>query len=198
MKHLDRIAWTASLVIAILGYAALYRPLAQHVANIETEREMTALAVDRNLAIVRDRAALIRGIGSAKAQLAGVDLASDVPQSVAIFIQEAARRGAVEGVHIVSVDARPPVHGSPSATARLAPAADMSSTPIDLSIEGSYAHVLSELRHLSHERVAAHVQLLSIERGVDAKHPDAPSLNARVHVDLLHHGTIGADHATHS
>jgi hypothetical protein len=186
MIRADRPIWIASAAILVLGTLFLDRPLGRQIAEADVERDTASLAVERNIALVNDRSALAGRLALLSARIAGIEISGDATRAAAAFVHEAAQLGSTSGIRVTGFDGRP-MAGVPGATQRRAtePPAAFTAVPIELSIQGTYAGIVTMVRRLSHGRVPVDVTILSIERAAGPDAQREPLLDARLRVELL-------------
>jgi hypothetical protein len=199
MRRTPATIWFASIVMVALGYLFIDRPLQEQVTNLDIEHDRTLAEIDRNGALAHDAAALAHRYALLHAATAAVDFSEDPNRLVATFVGEATFVAHTGHVRITGFDGRPltrvaatPAVTPPSTTEAIA------ATTIELTVEGTYANLITSIRHLSHQRVPIRVEVASIERIPDLQHQSAPLLEARIRVDILHRTTANVTRASAS
>jgi hypothetical protein len=199
MKRTNASIWILSVAILALGYLFICRPLEEQVNEVDRTRGQTVAEIDRNVAIARDAAALGHQYDALRARTAAVDLSDDSVRLVAVFIREATAVARASHVRITGFDGRPLTRAATAPIGRATPVPSaFSATTIELTVEGSYAHLITGLRQLSHQRVPVRVEVASIERTADPQQRREPLLDARIRVDILYRTTAKAAHASAS
>jgi hypothetical protein len=176
---LDRLRVTlfALLAVVLVGYLGL-RPIAAAIdvryAQLATLQAQLRTRVD----LERRRAALDGEARVLRGELAGFHLHESRAQLIARFLRVLTPAAAFNHVRIDKVVA-------PSPTAPTGPTAGLERVPLDLSVHGAYADVLTLMRAWSGFGFALNVGVGSLVSERSAATPTRPQLNAVLHVLLL-------------
>jgi hypothetical protein len=186
-QHETQLLWSLAVVVFLAGYFLVYRSFEDRIAANYGATADVVDALRHNDMTLAHRPALEEADRRLRAALQAVDLRSDRAAIVASFVRETARVAAVHNVGVSAIegprgDVRMAPRTRPTDIVAQAPVALFETIPLDLTINGSYRDLLTTIGDLSHARVLAQIDLISIERLPVAgkNHP----LTARLQVTL--------------
>lgn len=170
------------LLVAVLGYGIILRPLALQAGDRADaiERERLALAV--RIAGIRGLGPLERERSELERELRALHLDAGRATTLARFLALASEIASGHRVRIAALDEDPPVSDGRNLTHTAAPTLD--ELPLRLTLYGNYVDVMATLRQLVAAPLAARL-------AVDALAPDArsdarrPQLLTALHAVLL-------------
>lgn len=174
-----RLLWSLSVVVLLAGYFLVYRTFEDQIAARFGATSDVVDVLLRNDAVLARRPALETLNKKLLSALHSIALRSDRSAIVALFVRETARVAAVHHLTVLSIEGP---RGDGRLPTRTLPPPLFDSVPLDITLHGSYADLLGAIRDLSHVRVLAEIELISIERtpALGNAHP----LTARLHVNL--------------
>jgi hypothetical protein len=188
-----KLLWFACVLVAASGYAFIYHPYEDAIADTNTSRENIAQAIDQNDALLRRRVVLEHARRELTRSLQSLDLNDDQRTIVALYVREAARITSANQVRITALDMRDSLQTQESPT-NASKLSAFATTPLDLTLVGRYGDLLTTIRALSHARILANVDVASLERSDKLSTDHAPHLSARLHIELKHLLPSGVDH----
>jgi len=189
-----QLLWSLSVVVLLAGYFLVYRTFEDQIAARFGATSDVVDVLRRNDAVLARRPALETLNKKLLSALHSIALRSDRSAIVALFVRETARVAAVHHLAVLSIegprgDGRlptrtlPTVAGTTQTSSLTAPSPPLfDSVPLDITLHGSYADLLGAIRDLSHVRVLAEIELVSIER--TPAPGNAHPLTAHLHVNL--------------
>jgi hypothetical protein len=164
-----RAAAVAALLIIVLTYATVIRPLEGAIAERYADLDSARLSLERSAALEKRLPALERERATLTARLAPLHLRDSRAALVDRFLHAIARTAQRDTVAIQSVVADP------------RPAADLA---LDITIHGPYTRLITAVRDLDSTNVATRIALTAL--GNAQTRPGArPQLDATFHVVLL-------------
>ena len=188
-----KLLWFACVLVITAAYAFIYRPYEDAVANANTSRENVAQAIDQDDALLRRRVALERARRELTRSLQSLDFDDDQPTLVALYVRDASRITSAHHVRITALDMRDSQQPQ-GASANGSTLSVFATTPLDLTLVGSYGDLLTTIRALSRARILANVDISSLERSEKPSTDPATHLSARLHIELKRLLPTGVDH----
>lgn len=164
-------AWLAVLALAIAGYAGVVAPGERTVRSLTRESQHLYELTNRNEAVLRQRASLVRLRDRVRRDLDGLG-AENTPAKAALALIELLDR--VGKQRDVSVGTFAPDETAGSGDAQ----------QISLAIHGSYEEVLPFLSDLTRHRPLVEVESADLQRQSDTS--DGSEIDGQVRVVLYH------------
>jgi len=189
-----QVLWSLAVIVLLAGYFGMYRTQENGLGAEYDSIARVADLLERNAGDLRQLQSLEQVDSELTRRLSSIRLQASPSDVVALFIRETARIGSAHNVSVSAVEApigdsehaRPVVSNvSSDRTSRSAvsEASLFETIPLNLTIRGDYVGLLGTIRDLSHARVLAEVDLMSIERNAGAVEVPRP-LVARLHIVL--------------
>jgi len=195
-KHREtQLLWSLAVLVLLAAYFFVYRSFEDRVATQDSATAGIVDSLSSNDAILARRPQLEEAHRKLASSLRTIDLRSDRSATVALFVRETARVAVAHHVNVTAIDGTRtdnrlpvrPVAIAPVVPGAVVPAVNgvslFESTPLDVTLRGSYSDLLGAIRDLSRARVLAEIELVSIERTPGAA-GIGHTLTARLHVNL--------------
>jgi hypothetical protein len=171
----------AVFVIALAGYAFVYRPLETTAAGLYAQIDDARATLERSTAMARRIPALEAERSDLGGRLARLHLDERRAAAIDRFLRSVAGVSGQDGVAVESVAAGMTPQLTP-ATASPSPAIE--EVPFDLTLRGPYGDVIRAVRDLNQADGAVHIAVASLSNA-ERRPGGTPQLNAAFHVLLL-------------
>jgi hypothetical protein len=171
----------AVFIIALAGYAFVYRPLETTAADLYAQIDGTRAALERSTAMARRIPALEAERSDLAFRLARLHLDERRAASVDRFLRSVAGVSGHDGVAVEGVAAGV---APQLTTVTASPALPIEEVPFDLTLRGPYGNVIRAVRDLNEADGAAHITVASLSNA-ERRPGAAPQLNAAFHILLL-------------
>lgn len=174
-----RFLWFAAVLLALVDYLAVYRPLERTIDATLSASEDIAVNLRRNEAVLLHRRQAEDERRRVAAAIQRYDLRSDRTITIAHFLREASRIAAHESVGVRSID-ESLVGGTRGAAASMP---SLEAIGLEMRLHGPYRNLLRVVRDLSADRIVMRIDVRSIEKQKDASGP-VPALDATFDVSI--------------
>jgi Tfp pilus assembly protein PilO len=178
---LRRVSAFAVLVIALAGYAFVFRPLETTAGDLYAQIDAARAALDRSTAMARRIPTLEAQRTALAAQLARLHTADRRAATVDRFLRSVAGIAAEDGVAVEGVAAGV---GQPLASPASSTPPLVEEIPFDVTLRGPYGDIIRAVRDLNDRDSTVHISVASLSNA-ERRPGGSPQLNAAFHVLLL-------------
>jgi len=178
---LQRVSAFAVFVIAVAGYAFVFRPLEATAGDLYAQIDGARAALDRSTAMARRIPALEAERSALTGQIARLHLNERRAAAVDRFLRSVGGVSEHDGVAVEGIAAgvAPQLTAAGPSTA-----APIEEVPFDLTLRGPYGNVIRAVRDLNEADGATHITVASLSNA-ERRPGGSPQLNAAFHVLLL-------------
>lgn len=191
---LQRVSAFAVFVIAMAGYAFVFRPLETTAGDLYAQLDAARLALEHSRAMAQRAPALEAERSALAGQLARLHTGAPRAAIIDRFLRSLAGVAAQDRVAVEGVAAgigQPPLVSPAASTPP-----PIEEIPFDLRLRGPYGDVIRAVRDLNDRDGAVHISVASLSNA-EHRPGTSPQLNAAFHILLLRDAQEPPQHDVH-